>query len=396
MKKNIKDLELKGKKILLRVDFNVPLDENQKIIDDNRIMESLSTINYLIEHKAKIIICSHLGRPEGREEKYSLKPVADRLNQILKTKVFFANDTIGKDAKAKAEALEDGEVLLLENLRFHKEEEENNPKFCKSLASFADIYVNDAFGTAHRKHASVYGVAKLLPSATGFLVGKELKVINQILESPKRPFVAILGGAKIKDKIPVIENLINKVDVLLVGGGMSFTFIKAKGGEIGKSLFDESNLELAKKLIQKAKEKNVELVLPLDVKASDEFSNESEVRIFDSGSIPAEYEGLDIGPKTVKLFKKYVKKAKTLIWNGPLGVYEFSNFKVGTEKIAKQVAKCKGFTFIGGGDSAAAVISLGYAKKVNHISTGGGASLSLFEGKSLPGIDVIEEKEVKK
>ncbi len=395
MKKNIKDLQLKGKRVLLRVDFNVPLDENQKIIDDNRIMESLSTINYLIEHKAKIIICSHLGRPEGREEKYSLKPVADRLDQILKTKVFFANDTIGKDAKAKAEALEEGQVLLLENLRFHKEEEENDPKFCKALASFADVYVNDAFGTAHRKHASVYGVAKLLPSATGFLVGKELKVINQILESPKRPLVAILGGAKIKDKIPVIENLINKVDVLLIGGGMSFTFIKAKGGEIGRSLFDESNLELAKKLLQKAKEKNVQLILPIDVKASDEFSNESEVRIFDSGSIPTEYEGMDIGPKTIKIFKKYVKKAKTLIWNGPLGVYEFSNYRQGTEKIAKQVAKCKGFTFIGGGDSAAAVISLGFAKKVNHISTGGGASLSLFEGKSLPGIDVIEEKEVK-
>ncbi len=393
MKKNIKDLDVSGKKVLLRVDFNVPLDEEGNIIDDNRIMESLSTINYLIENKAKVIICSHLGRPEGEvNKKYSLAPVAKRLEQLVKAKVYFAEDTVGKDAKAKAKLLEDGEILLLENLRFQKEEEENDPAFCKKLATFADIYVNDAFGTSHRKHASVYGVAKLLPNAVGFLVGKELKVINQILDEPKRPFVAILGGAKVKDKISVIENLMNKVDTLLIGGGMAFTFLKAMGGSIGDSLLDEENIDFAKKMIALAQEKKVNLLLPIDIKCAKEYSNDSPIVLSKAMEIADGYQGLDIGPKTIKLFKKAIKKAKTVIWNGPLGVYEFSNFKQGTEKIAKALTKTKAFTFIGGGDSAAAVINLGYAKKVSHISTGGGASLKLLEGKTLPGIDVIDDK----
>lgn len=392
-KRNIKDINVKGKRVLLRVDFNVPIDENGKIIDDNRILEALSTITYLVENKANIVICSHLGRPDGKvDKKYTLKPVADRLAQLVKAKVYFAEDTIGKDAKAKAAKLEDGEILLLENLRFQKEEEENDPKFCKALASFGDIYVNDAFGTCHRKHASVYGVAELLPNATGFLVGKELKVINQLLEEPKKPFVAILGGAKVKDKISVIENLLTKVDTLLIGGGMAYTFVKALGGNIGDSLLDKDNIEYAKKLLDKAGEKNVKVFLPVDVVCAKEFKNDTKAKTMGIFAIEDGWQGLDIGPKTVKIFKKQIKHAQTLIWNGPLGVYEFDNFKKGTEQIAKAVSKCKGFTFIGGGDSAAAVIKLGYAKKVNHISTGGGASLTLLEGKTLPGIDVISNK----
>lgn len=280
----------------------------------------------------------------------------------------------------------------MENLRFQPEEEDNEPKFCKALASFGDIYVNDAFGTCHRKHASVYGVAELLPNATGFLVGKELKVINQILEEPKKPFVAILGGAKVKDKISVIENLVTKVDILLIGGGMAYTFVKALGGSIGDSLLDKDNIEYAKTLLEKASNHNVKVFLPVDVVCAQEFKNDTKAKTMGSFAIEDGWQGLDIGPKTVKIFKKQIKHAQTLIWNGPLGVYEFDNFKKGTEKVAKAVSKCKGFTFIGGGDSAAAVIQLGYAKKVNHISTGGGASLKLLEGKTLPGIDVISNK----
>lgn len=393
MKKNIKDLDVAGKKVLLRVDFNVPLDDNGNIIDDNRILESLATINYLLDNNAKVIICSHLGRPEGKvDKKYSLAPVAKRLEQLVKAKVFFAEDTVGKDAKAKAKALGEREILLLENLRFQKGEEENDEKFCKSLAGLAEVYVNDAFGSSHRKHASTYGVAQLLPNAVGFLVGKELKVINQILEEPKRPLVAILGGAKVSDKIRVIENLMTKVDALLIGGGMAYTFIKALGGSIGDSLLDKDNVEFASKMIDLARERNVELVLPVDIRCTQEFSNDAKASVFKAMEIPDGYQGLDIGPKTVKRFKKVIKKARTVIWNGPLGVYEFSNFKKGTEKIAKALTKTKAFTFIGGGDSAAAVIKLGYAKKVSHISTGGGASLKLLEGKTLPGIDVINEK----
>jgi len=390
MKKTIKDLDVKGKKVLLRLDLNVPLNKTTgEISDDNRIMESLSTINYLVENGAKLIICSHLGRPEGIDKKLSLKVVADRLAKILKNKVIFAKDTVGEDAKKKAKALKDGEVLVLENLRFDEREEANDEVFCKELASLADIYVNDAFGTAHRKHASTYGVAKLLPNAVGFLMGKEIKVISQILDKPERPFVAILGGAKIKDKIPVIENLIKKANVILVGGGMAYTFQKALGGKIGKSLCDDEKIELAKELVQKAKKAKIEFVLPVDALCLNEQTN--KVKKFAANDIPDDFDGRDVGPKTVKIFKKYIKKAGTVVWNGPLGVFEDKRFSNGTNKIAKAVAKSDAFSFIGGGDSASAVIKSGYAKEVSHISTGGGASLNMLEGKVLPGVDIIED-----
>lgn len=393
MKKSIKELDVKGKKVLLRLDLNVPLNKTTgEISDDTRIMESLSTINYLCENGAKLIICSHLGRPDGKvDKKYSLKVVADKLGMILKNKVTFAEDTIGKDAKEKVKAMEEGEIVLLENLRFDAREEENDEKFCKELASLAEIYVNDAFGTAHRKHASTYGVAKLLPNAVGFLMSKEIKVINQILEAPQKPFVAILGGAKIKDKIPVIENLINKADAILVGGGMAYTFQKALGGKIGTSLVDDEKLELAKELMEKAKKNNVEFIIPVDTLCAKEFSNDSKAKKFPAKEIPDDYMGMDIGPKTVKIFKKYIKNAGTIVWNGPLGVFEFKNFAKGTNKIAKAIGKTKAFSFIGGGDSASAVIKSGYAKEVSHISTGGGASLNMLEGKVLPGVDIIED-----
>ena len=392
MKKTIKDIDVKGKKVLLRLDLNVPINKTTgEISDDTRIMESLATINYLCDNGAKLIICSHLGRPEGIDKKFSLKVVADKLAKLIKNKVTFAEDTVGKDAKAKVKELEEGEVVLLENLRFDKREEENDEKFCKELASLADIYVNDAFGTAHRKHASTYGVAKLLPNAVGFLMNKEIKVINQILESPQKPFVAILGGAKIKDKILVIENLIKKANTILVGGGMAYTFQKALGGNVGTSLVDDEKIELAKELMAKAKENNVEFVLPVDNIGAKEFSNDSKPKKFVAGKIADDYMGLDIGPKTIKLFKKYIKNAGTIVWNGPLGVFEFSKFAKGTNSIAKAIGKTKGFSFIGGGDSASAIIKSGYAHSVSHISTGGGASLNMLEGKVLPGVDIIEE-----
>ncbi len=392
MKKTIKDINVKGKRVLLRVDFNVPM-ENGVITDDNRIMESLATINYLVDEGARLIVCSHLGRPKGKVDlKYTLKPVADRLASLVKAPVTFAEDTVGADAKKKAKALKDGEILVLENLRFQEEEEANEPKFVKKLASLAEIYVNDAFGTAHRKHASTYGVAELLPNAVGFLMGKEIRVIDNLLTNAERPFVAILGGAKIEDKIPVIENLLKKVDTILIGGGMAYTFIKAQGGKIGGSLVDDTKLELAKKLLKAAEKKGVKIVLPVDVKANTEFSNTGKIKKFPSNDIPDNYEGLDIGPKTTKIFKSYIKSAKTVIWNGPVGVCEFDNFKVGTDKIAKALAKSKAFSFIGGGDSAAAIIKLGYSRKISHISTGGGASLTMLEGKKLPGVEIISNK----
>ncbi len=392
MKKTITDIDVKGKKVLLRVDFNVPI-ENGVITDDNRIMESLRTINYLIENGAKLIVCSHLGRPKGKVDlKYTLKPVADRLASLVKANVYFAEDTVGPDAKKKVKALKDGEILLLENLRFQPEEEANEPKFVKKLASLAEIYVNDAFGTAHRKHASTYGVAELLPNAVGYLMGKEISVIENLLTKAEKPFVAILGGAKIEDKIPVIENLIKKVNTILIGGGMSYTFIKAQGGSIGQSLVDDTKLDLAKKLLAKAAKNGVEIVLPVDVVANTEFANKGKIKKFPANAIPDNYQGLDIGPKTRKLFKKYIKDAKTVIWNGPVGVCEFSNFKVGTDKIAKALAKSKAFSFIGGGDSAAAIIKLGYSSQISHISTGGGASLTMLEGKKLPGVEIISNK----
>ena len=388
MKTTIKDIDLKGKTVLLRVDFNVPMKDG-KIIDDNRIMESLNTINYIVEHGAKLIVCSHLGRPDGKiDPEFSLKPIAERLAGLIKAPVIFAADTVGPDAKAKAKALKPGEVLLLENLRFNPGEEANDPKFCKELAGLADIYVNDAFGTAHRKHASTYGVAALLPNAVGFLMGKEIRAVNSLLDNPKRPFVAIMGGAKLEDKIPMLANLVKIADKLLIGGGVSETFLKANGGKIGKSLVDKDGIDFAKKLLAENKQK---IMLPADIIAATEFKADSKPVKFNAGEIPDEYIDLDIGPKTIKAYTKEIKNAGTVVWNGPMGVYEFKKFSKGTAKIAQAMNRCKAFTFIGGGDTAAAVISMGYSKRINHISTGGGASLMMLEGKTLPGVDVISD-----
>jgi len=392
MKKTIRDIDVSGKKVLVRVDYNVPMDQEQKIIDDTRIVETLPTINYLLEHNAKVILCSHLGRPEGKfDSKFSLRPVLARLSKLLDKPVSFAEDFLDKSTKHLVNDMQDGDVLMLENIRFYKEEDENNEAFAKKLAKLADIFVLDAFATAHRKHASTYGVAKLLPSVCGFLVEKELVMFDKCLNKPARPFVAILGGAKVGDKLPVIENLLDKVDTILIGGGMAYTFVKSIGGNVGDSLVDESKVELAKELLDKAKEKGVKILLPADNVGAKDFDEYAEAKNFSSGFVPDGYQGMDIGPKTIKTFKKVIKKAKTIIWNGPVGVYEFERFKYGTTKIAKYVAKSKAMSIIGGGDSIAAIHDLGATKKVTHLSTGGGASLMLLQGKTLPCIDLIED-----
>ena len=389
-KKTIKDIDVYDKKVLVRVDFNVPVIDG-KITDDNRIKEALPTINYLLEKGASVILMSHLGRPEGVDPKYSLKVVADRLRELMpNTEVIMADDVTGKDAKAKAKNLKIGQVLLLENLRFDAREEENDKNFCKELANLAEVYVNDAFGTAHRKHASTYGVAILLPNAIGFLIEKELNIIVGTINNPKRPFVGILGGAKVKDKIGIIDSLLDNVDTLIIGGGMAYTFLYALGYKIGESLFDETNVEEAKRLMQKAKEKGVNFLLPVDFNETTAIDNVSDAKYTKDQNIDNGYMGVDIGKKTIKLFSKAIKKAKTVIWNGPVGVFEKKEFAVGTYSIAKALTKVKGTTIIGGGDSASAVINMGLAHKMTHISTGGGASLKLFEGKVLPGVDVID------
>ena len=394
-KKTIKDIDVYDKKVLVRVDFNVPVIDGV-ITDDNRVVEALPTIKYLLEKGAAVILMSHLGRPEGKPtKKYSLAVVAKRLKELLPdNKVVMAKDVIGEDAKTKAKELKMGEVLLLENLRFDAREEENDKEFCKELASMAEVYVNDAFGTAHRKHASTYGVAKLRPNAIGFLIEKELQLICGAIETPKRPFVGILGGAKVKDKIGIIDSLLNTVDTLIIGGGMAYTFLHAKGYKIGNSLFDESNVETAKALMKKAEEKGVNFMLPVDFVETPNFDDVVNYRYTKDENISDGYEGVDIGKKTIKLFSKAIKKAKTVIWNGPVGVFEKKEFAVGTYAIAKKLTKVKGTTIIGGGDSASAVINMGLAKKMTHISTGGGASLKLFEGKVLPGVDVVDNKEM--
>ena len=392
-KKSVEDLQVSGKKVLVRVDFNVPLDENKNVTDDNRIVGALPTIKYLIDNNAKVILCSHLGRPKGEfNEKYSLKPVVKRLAELLGKDVKIAEDVIGPSAKKLANELKEGEVLVLENVRFHKEETDNDKEFSKELASMADLYVNDAFGTAHRAHASTAGVAEFLPSACGYLIKKEIDIMGKALSNPARPFVTILGGAKVSDKIGVITNLIDKVDALVIGGGMAYTFSKALGGNIGNSICEDDKVELAKELIKKAEEKGVKLLLPVDNVCGKEFSNDTEIVLADAGKIPDGYQGLDIGEKSVALFEETLKDAKTIIWNGPMGVYEFSNFANGTKSIAKIVAEADAVTIIGGGDSAAAVEQLGFADKMTHISTGGGASLVFLEGKVLPGIDVLNDK----
>ncbi len=395
-KKTIRDVNVEGKRVFVRCDFNVPLDENGKITDENRIQGALPTIKYLLDHGAKVVLASHLGRPKnGPEAKFSLKPVAERLNELLGGKVTMANDVIGEDAQAKVAALKNGEAVLLENVRFHKEEEKNDPEFAKKLASFADIFVNDAFGTAHRAHASTEGISHFVKtSVAGFLIEKELEVMGGALADPKRPFVAILGGAKVSDKIGVINNLIEKVDKLVIGGAMAYTFIVAKGGKVGMSKLEADKVDLAKELLEKAKAKGVELYLPVDTVIAQEFKADAESKVCETMAIPDGWEGLDIGPKTAELFAGVIKTAKTVIWNGPMGVFEFPKFAVGTKAVAQALAdNPEAITIIGGGDSAAAIEQLGYADKVTHISTGGGASLEFLEGKVLPGIACLNDKD---
>ena len=394
MKKSIRDIDVAGKRCFVRVDFNVPISATGEVADDNRIRGALPTIRYLCEHGAKVILCSHLGRPKGQvNEKFSLRPVAARLQELLGQPVILAKDVIGEDAKAKAAALRNGDVLLLENVRFHAEEEKNDPAFAKELASFADIFVNDAFGTAHRAHASTEGISHFVKdSVSGFLIAKELEVMGGALEHPARPFVAILGGSKVSDKIGVISNLLTKVNRLLIGGGMAYTFLKAQGFEVGTSLCEPEKLELAKELMQKAKEKGVEMMLPYDVVAADAFRNDANIKTVAVDAIPADYMGLDIGPKTVAAYANVLHHAGTILWNGPMGVFEMESFANGTKEIAKAVAESNAVSIIGGGDSAAAVTQMGYADQITHISTGGGASLEFLEGLELPGIACLNEK----
>ncbi len=393
-KKTIEDIQINGKRVLVRVDFNVPLTDNGEVSDDKRIEAALPTIRYLIDNDAKVILCSHLGRPKGRiNPKLSLKPVSQRLAGLLPgVSVAFASDSIGPDAKAKAEKLEAGQVLLLENLRFYPEEEDNDRDFAKELASMADIFVSDAFGAVHRAHASTTGVAQYLPAVAGFLIGKELGIIGAALENPQRPFVTILGGAKVADKIGVIRNLLGICDTLLIGGGMAYTFFKAKGYEIGDSLLDAESIGLAAELMEDAKARGVNMVLPIDTVLADRFEPEAYVKMVLSSNIPTGWMGMDIGEKTRDLFTNKILGAKTVIWNGPMGVFEFPAFAKGTAAVAEACAQCEGVTIIGGGDSASAVKKLGYADRMTHISTGGGASLELLEGKTLPGVAALNDK----
>ena len=394
-KKTVKDIDVNGKKVLVRCDFNVPIDsETGKITDNRRIRAALPTIQYLLDHNAKVILCSHLGRPKGEFNlKYSLKPVSEELSKLLNKDVKLAKDVIGESAKELTSNMKEGDIVLLENVRFHKEEEQNDPEYSKALASMAEIYVNDAFGTAHRAHSSTTGVADYLPAVSGFLIEKELEFLGGALENPKHPFVAILGGAKVSDKIGVIENLLDKVDTLIIGGGMAYTFYKAQGHHIGTSICEEDKLDLAKSILEKAQEKGVKLLLPVDNHVSSEYSNNGEEKMVDSTEIPDGFMGLDIGPKTIEKFEEAVKDAKTVVWNGPLGVCEFDKFATGTKAVATMLSKLDAITIIGGGDSAAAIEKLGLADKMTHISTGGGASLEFLEGKTLPGIACLQDKE---
>ncbi len=392
-KKTVKDIDLKEKKVFVRCDFNVPMDENQNITDNTRIKAALPTIKYLLEQNCKIILASHLGRPKGEvKPEFSLKPVAKELSKLLGKDVIMANDVIGEDATSKAENLKEGEIMLLENVRFHREETDNDPEFAKKLASMAEIFVNDAFGTAHRAHASTTGIADYIPGVAGFLIEKELKFLGNAINNPERPFVAILGGAKVSDKIGVIDSLLDKVDTLMIGGGMAYTFFKAQGYNVGNSLCEVEKTDLALEEMKKAKAKGVKLLLPIDTKIGKEFKPDTESKTVAWTEIPDEWEGFDIGEKTIEMFKKELQNAKTVIWNGPLGLFEFDQFAIGTNEIAKTLADLDATTIIGGGDSAAAVTKAGLADKMTHISTGGGASLEFLEGKKLPGIECLQDK----
>ncbi|MBD5588609.1 phosphoglycerate kinase [Clostridium botulinum] len=394
-KKSIEDIDVKGKKVLVRCDFNVPLNEG-KITDENRLVGALPTIKYLMEKGAKIILCSHMGKPKGEPKKeLSLLPVAKRLSEMLNKEVIFADDdnVVGENAKKAVEDMKDGDVVLLQNTRYRKEETKNEEVFSKELASLADVFVNDAFGTAHRAHCSIVGVTNYLKEAAcGYLIQKELKFLGNAVEKPERPFVAILGGAKVSDKINVINNLLDKVDTLIIGGGMGYTFLKAQGYTIGNSLVEEDKVEYSKEMIDKAKEKGVNLLLPIDNVVADKFDKDASPVVTEDQNIGEGYMGLDIGPKTAKIYSDAIKSAKTVVWNGPMGVFEFKNFANGTIEVAKAMADSDAVTIIGGGDSAAAVNILGFGDKMTHISTGGGASLEFLEGKELPGIAALNDK----
>ena len=393
-KKTILDVDVAGKKILLRCDFNVPQDkETGAITSDKRIVAALPTIRYLLEKKAAVIACSHLGKPKGEwKTKLSLAPVAQRLSELLGQEVIFAKDIVGEDAKTKAAALQGGQIMLLENLRFDPREEKNDPSFAEELASMAELYVSDAVGTVHRAHASTAGVAAYLPAVSGLLVAKELEVMGGALNNPKRPFVAVLGGAKVSDKIGVINNLLDKADTIIIGGGMAYTFAKAQGGSIGKSLCEEDKLDYAREMIAKAEKNGVKLLLPSDTMAADDFSNDAKRQVVSTMAIPDGWEGMDIGPDTIRTFCDAVKGAGTVVWNGPMGVFEFENFAAGTRAMAQALADSGAITIVGGGDSAAAVEQMGFADKITHISTGGGASLEFLEGLELPGVACLLDK----
>ena len=393
-KKTVMDVDVAGKKVLLRCDFNVPQDKaTGEITSDKRIVAALPTINYLLDNGAAVIACSHLGKPKGEwKENLSLAIVAKRLGELLGREVIFAKDIVGEDAKAKAAALKGGEIMLLENLRFDPREEKNDPAMAKELADMAELYVSDAFGTVHRAHASTAGVAAYLPAVSGLLVARELEIMGGALADPKRPFVAVLGGAKVSDKLGVINNLLDKADTLIIGGGMAYTFVKAQGGSIGKSLCENDRLEYALEMIAKAKANGVELLLPTDTMASAEFSSTAVGTVVPTAAIPEDMEGMDIGPNTRERFCAAVAGAGTVVWNGPMGVFEFDNFAGGTRAMAKALTDCGAVTIIGGGDSAAAIEQMGFADKVTHISTGGGASLEFLEGKELPGVACLLDK----
>jgi len=392
-KKMIQDVDVKGKRVLMRVDFNVPMNDKGEITDDTRIKAALPSIQYLLEHGAKLILMSHLGRPDGKVvESMRMNPVAKRLSELLNKPVAKVDDCVGPEVEAAAAKLQEGEVLLLENVRFHAEEEANDQEFAKKLASLGDIYVNDAFGTAHRAHASTEGVARYLPAVAGFLMEKELRFLGSAVNNPKRPFVAILGGAKVKDKIKVIESLLNKVDTLIIGGGMAYTFLKAKGLEVGNSLLDAERLDFCRKVMEQAEAKGVKLLLPVDVVVAKNYAADAEHKVVPVDQIPADWEGLDIGPKTVALFAEAVKSAATVVWNGPMGVFEWEAFANGTKQVAQALADSGAITIIGGGDSASAVEQFGLADKMTHVSTGGGASLEFLEGKELPGVAALNDK----
>ncbi|HHV94662.1 MAG TPA: phosphoglycerate kinase [Firmicutes bacterium] len=392
-KLTVKDLDVKGKRVFVRVDFNVPMDEDRNITDDKRIRAALPTIQYLIDQGAKVILASHLGRPKDKpEDKFRMDPVAKRLAELLGKEVKKVDDCIGPEVEKAVSELKDGDVLLLENVRFYPGEKKNDPEFAKSLASLADLYVNDAFGAAHRAHASTAGIAQYLPAAAGFLLQKEIEIMGKALEDPERPFVAILGGAKVADKIGVIKNLLQKVDTLIIGGGMAYTFFKAKGYEIGTSLLDAESIDLAKELMETAQQRGVKFLLPVDVVIADRFAADAAYEVVPADQMRPDWMGMDIGPQTVELFSREIKSAKTVVWNGPMGVFEMPNFAKGTWAIAEAMAESDAITIVGGGDSAAAVEQAGLAGKLSHVSTGGGASLEFLEGKVLPGVAALDDR----